>query len=169
MNTIYEYLLSKKNNKASFFYSEIVQQIYDLVKKPNDYPFDKLDKICKEYPNVEKILDVVLTLAHDNKYDVKNEMELSDEPACIVYTPMQTHVAIFITIGKKAINLQFFNDYMMFVYMNNRDFYKCSANGKKLILITKHPYMQGSSFKYMTTSEETFNNIKNTIIDLLKN
>lgn len=170
MKHIYKYLLSKTNNKANFrFYSEIVEQIYNLIKKPNDDQFDKLDKICKDYPNVEKILDVVLTLAKDHKYDVKSEIQFSNEH-CIVFTYVETHVSIFITNDKKSIDLEFFKDDMMFVYMNERDFYKCSSNGKKLISIkTKHPHIHGSTFEYMTTSEETFDNIKDLIIDIMKN
>lgn len=169
MNHIYEYLLSKTNNKANFqFYSEIVEQIYNLVREPNDEPFDNLDKICKEYPNVEKILDVVLTLAHNNKYEVKNEIQFSGNPSCIICKYQQLEATVFITNDKKSINLQFFKDYMMFVYMNDRDFYKCSANGKKLIQI-KSKYMQGSIFEYMKTPKETFENIKDLIIDILKN
>lgn len=166
-----KYLLSKTNNKANFqFYSEIVEQIYNLVHKPNDEPFDNLDKICKEYPNVEKILDVVLTLAHNNKYDVKNEIQFSGNPSCIICKYQQLEATVFITNDKKSINLQFFKDYMMFIYMNDRDFYKCSSNGKKLIAIkTKQPHIHGSTFEYMTTSEETFENIKDLIIDILKN
>ena len=110
-----------------------------------------------------------MTLAKDHKYDVKSEIQFSNEQ-CIIFTYVQTHVSIFITNDKKSIYLEFFKDYMMFIYMNDRDFYKCSPNGKKLIAIkTKQPHIHGSTFEYMTTAEETFENIKNTIIDLLKN